>query len=454
LGEETPESLQRGMALRLQCEERQLLDFGRLAPGVALDAALAKVRACSRRHTGRLLKAVRALPAPAAAREETSPYQAIAAEITPSRAVWGFPHDLRRVPKADRHPLPDRTFYGPFSRVLANMDGRRTLGDLLLDAAWESGTKLSPGQVRSYVGAVEYLSEHGYLKTQYRRVIAKSEIVAALRAVGVQSGDLLFVHAGLSHLGHIEGGADTILDALLEALGPQGTLLLPSFTFSAVSYTGEHAHNRTFHPFHPVRSSCWVGRVARSFLRRPGVRRSAHPTHSVAAYGPLADACLRDHAETDSPTGPSSPLGKLLDGNGKMLWFGAGLASTTFFHFLEDAMDLPYLENAVCLIEKDDGRLRSVMVPKHLPGHRDFYRNPGEETKMYRRLLQDGLTLSRVPLGFGALKLVEARQMYDLGVRALTADPTLMLCDSPECFFCSHAKELVGEGMREGERKS
>jgi len=76
-----------------------------------------------------------------------------------------------------------------------------------------------------------------------------------------------------------------------------------------------------------------------------------------------------------------------------------------------------------------------VFVPKHLPGHRDFYR--GEDSKMYKRLLAMGLEIRKATLGLGAIKVIEARPMYELGMRALREDPNLLLCDAETCLFCS-----------------
>ncbi|NQU09389.1 hypothetical protein HQ590_01245, partial [bacterium] len=109
---------------------------------------------------------------------------------------------------------------------------------------------------------------------------------------------------------------------------------------------------------------------------------------------------------------------------------------TTFFHFLEDELDLPYLKPALCRVKREDGRVESLWVPKHLPGHREFYRNPGEETQMFRRLIQDGLVIRSAALGYGVIKAADAVPMHALGVKALRAAPDLMLCASPDCLFC------------------
>jgi aminoglycoside N3'-acetyltransferase len=138
-----------------------------------------------------------------------------------------------------------------------------------------------------------------------------------------------------------------------------------------------------------------------------------------------------------------------------MVWFGAGLASTTFFHFLETALDTPYLGSALCCVKEGD-RVRTVFVPKHLPGHRDFYRYLAEESKMYKRLIALGLDIRKVTLGLGTIRVVEARQMYKLGMRALREDPNLLLCDSETCLFCSRYRKPAppaGKHVKDRERR-
>lgn len=437
-GDETLGSEEAVQAMAFACRREigRLTDFLRILPEEAISDALASVE----RYAKRAMTAVRRTSG-----EETTPAkpslpELIATDIFPARTAPGFPHDMHRIPKSERRNLPGQSIYGPLANLLAGMDGRKSLRELMLEVGRERLRAMTPGEMRQYIGAIEYLTEYGYLATRYARTIDKADIVDALNRAGIMRGDLVLVHSSMSPFGYIEGGAETVIDALLEAITDTGTLLMPTFTNSPIYMGGDSLSRRGFRPFNPATSKAWTGRVTNSFLRRPGVMRNAHPTHSVAGIGPLTEACLGDHRETDSPTGHTSPFGKLLEHGGKMLWFGADLASTTFFHFLEDAADLPYLKEAVCMVENLDGSQRPVVVPKHLPGHREFYHYPGEDTKMYRRLLHDGLQIATTPLGYGTLKVIDAQQMYQLGMQALEEDPNLMLCDDPGCRFCSQAR--------------
>ena len=98
--------------------------------------------------------------------------------------------------------------------------------------------------------------------------LTRDAIAAALREVGVQSGDVLFVHSSLSSMGYVEGGSDAAVDALLDALGPEGTFVVPTFTFS------RRGGGRRV--FDPANDPSEMGRISETARTRAGARRSRH----------------------------------------------------------------------------------------------------------------------------------------------------------------------------------
>ena len=157
--------------------------------------------------------------------------------------------------------------------------------------------------------------------------MTKDELLVVLRELGLGEGDLVHVHSSLRKLGPVEGGAEAILDALLEVLGPTGTLTLPTHTFLVV--------NQRQPVFHQTLTPSHVGVLAELFRQRPGVLRSLHPTHSVAALGSRAAAFVGGHERCLQPCATDSPYGKLRDWDGKILLLGEGLNCCTFFHGCE-----------------------------------------------------------------------------------------------------------------------
>ena len=160
-------------------------------------------------------------------------------------------------------------------------------------------------------------------------------ITQDLRALGVREGGVLLVHSSLSALGYVEGGPETVIQGLLGALGPDGTLLMPALTYERVT-----PENPVFDARHTPSN---VGAIPEYFRLRPGTRRSVHPTHSVCAVGPRAGALLDDHPLDDTPCGPHSPFRKLRDVSGQLLMLGCGLHPNTSMHAIEELVEPPYL---------------------------------------------------------------------------------------------------------------
>jgi hypothetical protein len=172
------------------------------------------------------------------------------------------------VPKEKRIDLPDKAIYGPFVSVLAHADGRKSLKELIEYNEWVYERQFSRGEIKKYISAIEHLAEYGYLGVTHTRSIRKPDIVRALREAGLNAGDLTLVHSSLSAFGHIEGGADAVIDAFLEVLGPTGTLLTPTFTQSAIYCDGEWITSKAYRPFNVAKPEMWVGTIPATFCRR------------------------------------------------------------------------------------------------------------------------------------------------------------------------------------------
>jgi len=152
--------------------------------------------------------------------------------------------------------------------------------------------------------------------------VTRQDIVAGLREIGLQPGDLVQVHSSLSAFGYVEGGADTVVDALLEVLGPTGTLMVPTFNHGRVEV------------FDPLTTPSWSGKITEAVRVRPEARRSIHPTHPYCAIGPLAEWLTSEHLELETFDW-NSPLGKLIQRDGKILLLGVGMNANTAAHIAQ-----------------------------------------------------------------------------------------------------------------------
>lgn len=153
-------------------------------------------------------------------------------------------------------------------------------------------------------------------------IIPKRRLVRQLWALGVQPGGVLLVHTAFSRVQPVEGGPLGLIEALRVALGPAGTLVMPSMADDDEAI------------FDPRASPCrGMGVVADAFWRLPGVLRSDSP-HAFAAAGPHAAAITAPHPP-DFPHGPDSPVGRVLALDGQVLLLGVGHSANTTIHLAE-----------------------------------------------------------------------------------------------------------------------
>ncbi len=365
-----------------------------------------------------------------------------AEQIVPVRLKTGLPYDLADIASGERIPLPGRVLYGPLAAILADMDGKRNLAQILRMVEHETRTLLSEAEVRQQIRAVLYLANFGYLSLQGFRGVTKEEIVNALRNAGVIQGDFLLVHSSLSAFGRIDGGAETVIEALKEAVGPEGTFLLPAFTVPFV-FLGGPNRNPAYRPFDPADlKQIWTGALPKTLLAKyPETVRSRHLTHGWCGLGKLAREACSAHLPADPPMGERSPLEFALKHNGKIVHFGSSLGATTFLHLLEDRLGLPGVETSLCKVKKANGYAECVAVPRNLPGHRDFYNAAKDPGKFFKAALSEGLRLRESELSLGKILSMELRELHDLGIKLLKEDPFLLLCDSEECLSCQRLKK-------------
>lgn len=166
--------------------------------------------------------------------------------------------------------------------------------------------------------------------------VTKEAILKALSDLGVQSGTGLMVHASLNSFGSVEGGANTVIEALIETVTPKGTLLMPSFNHGAPF----EAHGAGY--YHPETTPTTNGVIPDTFWRMPEVHRSLNPTHPFAAWGKHAKRYTENH-HRELTLGLQSPLGLLYKDDGYCLLIGVNYKVNTFHHVVEMTQGAPCL---------------------------------------------------------------------------------------------------------------
>jgi len=166
--------------------------------------------------------------------------------------------------------------------------------------------------------------------------LTSNDIKSGLESFGFKAGDKIMVHSSLSSLGWVEGGAKAVIKALVDLVGDEGTILMPSFN-----------HGAPFSPsgagtFDPKETPCTNGIIPDTFWRMEGVYRSLNPTHPFSAYGKDAKRWTENHHKTLT-MGEESPLGMLALEGGYQINIGTTHGTTTAKHVAETINRSPCL---------------------------------------------------------------------------------------------------------------
>jgi aminoglycoside 3-N-acetyltransferase len=248
-------------------------------------------------------------------------------------------------------------------------------------------------------------------------MITQTQLREGFAALGVPQGGKVLVHSSLRSLGQVEGGADAVIDSLLAVLGPAGTLLVPTLTGS------EELSPQKPPIFDPARTPTWTGIIPETLRRRPAAIRSLHPTHSAAAIGADAAMLLGGHARSVTPCDEWSPYGELARReDGYILLIGVTHSSNTTFHHVEEVGGLPYhmQPGFAAATEIVDGaaRTRHIMLHRYGPARNFDVIEPF--------FLEQGIQRTG-SVGEATVRLVHAPRMVRAALRAVAADPTILL---------------------------
>ncbi|WP_405909271.1 MULTISPECIES: aminoglycoside N(3)-acetyltransferase [unclassified Streptomyces] len=185
-------------------------------------------------------------------------------------------------------------------------------------------------------------------------LVTRDTVSAQLLSLGVRPGETLLLHSSLSSLGWVCGGAVAVVQGLLDTLGPDGTLVVPTqsgdlsdpalWSNPPVPEEWWPAIRAAMPAYDPlVTPARGVGVIPETVRNWPGALRSAHPQTSFAAIGPGAAAVVEGHAP-DCRLGERSPLARLEEMGARVLLLGAGYDACTAFHLAEYRIPSPLVE--------------------------------------------------------------------------------------------------------------
>lgn len=246
-------------------------------------------------------------------------------------------------------------------------------------------------------------------KKKNNEVVTKERLKNDLLKLGIKKGDSVMVHISLSKVGYVEGGAEAIVDVLLDAVGDEGNLLMPAFA--------HHTFSKYYLDNNPVfdilNSTSMAGAVTEVFRKRAGTLRSFHPTDSVCAKGLLAVYFTNSHFDQLTPYNANSPYFKFALKKGKILNIGVPLnTSCTNLHTLEDAVEFkfPIYHPHVYEVKMKDeqGMIKTMKTKVHDPLFSQK-RQPDELIPMFEK---DGV-LVHGNFGEANVMLVDAAGLFD-----------------------------------------
>ena len=245
-------------------------------------------------------------------------------------------------------------------------------------------------------------------------MVTKETVKLAAEAAGVKQGDILLVHSSFKSMGEVEGGAESVISGLMEALGDEGTLVLPTFC--------QQDFQNSYKTWHMDKPSD-VGYLTNYFRCREGSYRSDQATHSVAAAGKLAKWLTETHGHTskrfgnmgDTPFAPDSPWQKMYDMSAKILLLGVSPIYITFRHFAEYVYIEEYLKKIEARPDYEElkGRLH------HFENYFELKAWPHIYSPYIFSLMEEKGLVGSSQCGNAVFSVVDAKKFTDLALSLL-----------------------------------
>ena len=260
--------------------------------------------------------------------------------------------------------------------------------------------------------------------------LKQEDLVEGFKKIGLESGDSLIVHSSLKSLGLVKGGADTVLDALMEVIGPKGNLMFPTFNYST-PLPKPH--------YDPVETPCRTGAIPEIGRKRAGAIRSLHPTHSVAILGAEAEKLTENHLNGRA-FGIRSPIDRLaMEKDGKILLLGVGHTANSTIHVAEEYAKIPKVSSydplpflKVCL---PDGRILKHQLDTSCSCSAAF----GAAEFALRQWGE----IHDTRIGSSLIQLMHGKHLIKRVNEMLRKKADILLCTNPSCKPCRGARQAL-----------
>lgn len=236
------------------------------------------------------------------------------------------------------------------------------------------------------------------------------ELKEDLIKMELKSTDSIMIHSSMKAIGEVVGGADTVIDVLMDYFS-QGLVMMPTHTWAQMS--------NEYNIFDPETEPGCVGILPNLFMKREGVVRSLHPTHSIAAYGAVAGEYVKGEEKANTPCPPTGCFGRLRDIDAKILLVGVNHVKNTYIHSVEESYNVPerFTERqCVFKVKLSDGSYKDVPMYRHYNSKTAHISESYQ--KLYQAFLETGAA-KEVVFGDAKCILCEARKIYEVTGRIL-----------------------------------
>lgn len=361
-----------------------------------------------------------------------------------SRLTRGFPQDLKNLPDEEKKDLPGGVIYDKYADILSRIDGVKTLKEVIEEAEWDFGELFADEVIRKYLYANFLLVKGGYLGLRAKNMLTSSALAEALGELGVSKGETVLVHSALGELGYFENGVDTVIEALRQAVGEEGTFLAPVFARPYIGFEGYVNKDMVYRPYDTRENgemrdkTINTGALGKTMLKKEESFRSGHVSHEWVAIGKYAEEYTSGHGFLDSPAGATSPMDKVLNLDGSVVFLGCSIGANTFIHYIEDMADVPYLSPAIVKYIDENGMDHTEFIKRHLGGCRSFYK--GFNGFFYKEAIKRGLHIDEVSFGLSKLYRIKLSDLYDIGFKMYKENPIALFCGTDGCNFCNRYK--------------
>ena len=264
-------------------------------------------------------------------------------------------------------------------------------------------------------------------------MITKLDILKTLAEIQAPRGGVVTVHTSLKSIGEIEGGGQTLLDALIEYFTDDGGLLVvPTHTWANLDVEGAITLDL-------CKSYTNLGVLPTLALRDTRGVRSLHPTHSVTVFGKGAAEFARCDDTTDTFASPSGCYGEIYKRRGHVLLIGVGNDKNTFIHCAEEILGVPNRnasEKIKTTVRHPDGSIKERMLyPMYTKGTDDI----SEYFPKFDAALSHLGVMKRARLGCAEIKLLSAVGIKDTVEKIFVAsggkEVLLTDCDIPKEYY-------------------